>query len=293
MDSEHRVSHKSRATHKNFSSRGGAGSKHSGRRGGGRSGRGGPSRGGRHSQMTAEQRAYFDKLVKESHIPEAAARRVVYGKATLNEVLEELMLQERIERLISEHGVNRALATNIALGKTNLDVVLLRRRKNETLKKYYDQSCLEEARRKDARIALALHGNKKVVGRIKDVDKYVFRFQPDDSEEVVEIHKTHVKFAYDPDQYKGVRKHLKVDKKVRAQQLGPILRARERYHFKNLTLQESMDTRREVDVVTLEGDTFRGHVEWFGRWEFGLKLKGGARVVAFRHAVYRLTLRQK
>lgn len=229
-------------------------------------------------------------MVEQSGIPFSAAVRVVLGKTTLNDVLQELLREEKIKKLIETYDINRALATNIALGRTDLNIVLLRRRKNQTLQEHYTQSCLEEARTKVHHIALALHGHKKVMGRIVEVGKYTIQFLEDGQTEPIELHKTQIKFAYDPEHFKALRKFMGVDNKVKTMGLEPIMRAKERFHFKNLSLQQSIDDKLEVDVTTLEGDTFRGHVEWFGRWEFGLKFKGGVRVTLFRHAVYQLKI---
>jgi len=227
-------------------------------------------------------------MVEQSGIPFPSAVRVVLGKTTLNDVLQELLREEKIKKLMETHGINRALATNIALGRTDLDIVLLRRRKNQTLQDHYTQSCLEEAIHKGHRVAMALHGHRKVMGTVQEVGKYVFAFLEDGQTTPTEIHKTQAKFAYDPDQYKQLRKFMGLDGSIKSRSLEPILRAKERHHFKNLALQQSIDNKTEVSVVTLEGDTFRGQVEWFGRWEFGLKFKGGVRVTVFRHAVFQL-----
>ncbi len=227
-------------------------------------------------------------LVAQSGIPFPAALRVVQGKTTLNEVLQSLLREEKIRKLMTAHTINRALATNVALGRTDLEIVLLRRRNNETLHQHYHRSCLEEYRLSGSRIALALHGHKKVMGTVEENGKFTILFRQDPQDDPVEIHKTEIKFAYDPDQFKVVKKFLKIDNKVKAMHLGPLLNPRDRHHFKNLTLQRALDAHEEVQVTTLEGDVLRGHVEWFGRWEFGLKFKGGARATVFRHAVYKL-----
>jgi sRNA-binding regulator protein Hfq len=46
-----------------------------------------------------------------------------------------------------------------------------------------------------------------------------------------------------------------------------------------------MDDAVEVTATTLEGEQLRGVVVWFGRYEFGLKLKGDAEITVFRHAL--------
>jgi len=253
-----------------------------------RGGAGRRPRGGGKKKLNPAQSRQAKNLVEQSGIPYHAAVRVVLGKTSLNEILQQMLREEKIQKLIETHGINRALATNIALGRTDLNVVLLRRRKNETLQSHYAQSCLEGAAAKGNPLAVGIHGHKKLRGKVIKVDKYTFDFLAEGDSESIEIHKTAAKFAYDPDHYKQLRKFLGLDNKVKQLNLEPILRAKDRYHFKNLLLQQSIDDRTELFVTTLEGDTFRGQVEWFGRWEFGLKFKGGIRVTIFRHAVYQV-----
>lgn len=229
-------------------------------------------------------------MSEQSGIPFSAAIRVVLGKTTLNDVLQDLLREEKIKKLIETHDMNRALATNIALGRTDLNTVLLRRRKNQTLQEHYMQSCLDDCLAKSTKIALAIHGHKKVIGKLTDVGKYTVQLHEEGTPGPVEIHKTQIKYAYDPEQYKLLRKFMGLDNDVKKMSLTPIMRARERHHFKNLLLQQSIDERREIEVVTLEGDSFHGTVDWFGRWEFALKFKGGIRVTLFRHAIYRVKL---
>lgn len=229
-------------------------------------------------------------MVEQSNIPFSAAVRVVLGKTTLNEVLQDMLREEKIKKLIETYDINRALATNIALGRTDLNVVMLRRRKNTTLQEHYTQSCLDEAVAKAHKLALAIHGHKKIMGKVLENGKYTIQFQEDGQSTPTEIHKTQIKFAYDPEQYKNLKKFMEIDNGVKKMSLQPILRAKDRHHFKNLVLQQSIDERREVEVISLEGDSFKGTVDWFGRWEFALKFKGGLRVTLFRHAVHSVKL---
>ena len=51
-----------------------------------------------------------------------------------------------------------------------------------------------------------------------------------------------------------------------------------------------LDRQIEVQVSLLNGEVFRGTVTWFGRYEFGLRLRGDADIVVFRHALRDLGL---
>lgn len=251
-------------------------------------GRGGPRQGGR-QKLSPQQRRQIKQLVEQSHIPYPAAVRVATGQSSLNDVLQEMLREEKIKNLMAAHDFNRALATSIALGRADLDTILLRRRKNETLETNYARSCLETSQAEGVPLGLALHGHKRLRGRVLSVEKYTFQFLEDGSADPTEIHKTLVKYGYDPADFKQVRKAHSVDNQTKKQALEPIVRVKDRHHFKNLTLQKAMDAGSSVEVTTLEGDVFRGQVLWFGRWEFGLRVTSGTDITLFRHAVFRLT----
>jgi len=200
-----------------------------------------------------------------------------------------MLREEKIKNLMAAHDFNRALATSIALERADLKTILLRRRKNETLETNYSRSCLEAAREDSVSLGLAVHGHKRLRGRVLSIDKYSFQLLTDGSADPEEIHKTVVKYAYNASDFKLVRKAHNIDNRVKKLALEPIVRVKDRHHFKNLTLQQAIDDGTQVEVITLEGDVFRGKVRWFGRWEFEMIVKGDVKVTVFRHGVYRLT----
>lgn len=239
-------------------------------------------------RLTPQQKRQVQHLVEQSHIPFPAAVRVVTGQSTLNEVLQEMLREEKIKNLMASHEFNRALATSIALGRADLDTILLRRRKNETLESNYARSCLEVAQKDGRPLGLALHGHRRVRGRVLSVGKYEFQLLEDGAADPISIHKTQVKYGYDPGAFKDLKKFHTIDNHVKKLSMEPILRVKDRHHFKNLTLQRAMDEGTEIEVVSLEGDVFKGQVTWFGRWEFGMRFKGGVEVTVFRHAVFKV-----
>lgn len=276
--------------------RGGPGRGGPGRGGGPRGGRGGPrrpDRGGGRRRLSPQQQRQVKQLVEKSHIPYASALKVVLGQSSLNEVLQELLREDKVKNLMATHEFSRALATSVALGRADLDTILLRRRKNDTLEKNYARTCLQESIDSGNSLGLALHGHKRVRGKVLSNGKYDFQFLEDGKADPIEIHKTHIKYGYAPADFKTLRKVHSIDNHVKKQKLDPIMRVKDRHHFKNLTLQRSMDEGIEIEVISLEGDVFKGVVTWFGRWEFGLRVKGGAEIIIFRHAVYRLHIHQR
>ena len=109
-----------------------------------------------------------------------------------------------------------------------------------------------------------------------------------DGADAEEVHKLTLKFAYQPDDWKKVRKSIKSNKEVAAQGLEPAKRPQDRYTCSDRRLFGYVDNEREVVVTLVDGDVLRGVVSWFSRYEFGLKVKGDVEVTVFRHSLHDL-----
>jgi sRNA-binding regulator protein Hfq len=227
----------------------------------------------------AKVRERADELHK-SGMPYQMAMAVAHGRVDLSDALERLAKKERVQRLMERHDLSCALATQIAIGHASLDKVLSRRRLATHREEYRERTCLAP----DVRIALALFGGRKVVGTVADVGSFTFHFTPD-GEETEEIHKLKAKFAYNPDDWKRVRKVVRADKALKKTASEPAVRPQDRYSCSDKRLFACMDKQRDITVTLLEGEVTRGQVAWFGRYEFALTTKGGAEIVIFRHAL--------
>ena len=75
-------------------------------------------------------RARVDELVT-SGMPVAMAHAVANGRLDLNEALERLAQASEIERVMRDHDLSRALATQVVLGHADLQAYLIRRRFDE------------------------------------------------------------------------------------------------------------------------------------------------------------------
>lgn len=228
-------------------------------------------------------------------MPIQMALAVAGGKLSLNDALQSMARRAEVDRLMQKHDLSRALATQVALGQASIDAVMARRRLQEHRETYRTRSVLEEVRESGAPLTLLLHGHRRVSGKVLEVDSYMIRFQPlaqggegEPEGDVEEIHKLQVKLAFSPEGYKRVRKVMKHDKVLEQTPLSPIPRPQDRYTCSDRRLFRYLDEKVEIQITTLEGEQLRGQVAWFGRYEFGLKLKGDAEVVVFRHALHDL-----
>ncbi len=222
-------------------------------------------------------------------MPFQMAMAVAQGRLELNEALQRMAQRERVERLMAQHELSRALATQIAIGHADLDAVLAKRRMKAHREQNANRSSLDSAAEDKSEIHLVLHGQRRVRGHVVSTTPYTFMFQPDGAEPE-EIHKLQVKYAYEPGVWKRVRKAGRLDRDVVAQSNDPIARPQDRYTCSDKRLFRYMDEGTTVKVTLLEGDVFKGKLTWFGRFEFGLQVRGDVEVVVFRHALHDLSV---
>lgn len=250
-----------------------------GRSGGGPSGpRRAPPGGGPRQQPTAQDHA------KKYGLPLDLARLVAAGQLTPSEAIERLARRDQVEQLMRQHELDRALATQIALGHARLDDVLARRRIQVHLDANRDQEVFHDYATSGAPIVLGLHGHRIVRGVIGDVRAYEFDFTEEGAAAAEVIHKTAVKYAYPPDEYKKLKKAMEVDKARRERAIDPRLRPQDRFACSNRRLGAAQDAQRDVHITLLEGEIFSGKIARVSRYEVLLRTKQGAEVVLLRHA---------
>lgn len=226
--------------------------------------------------MSVKSRA--DELVA-SGMPLQMAMAVAHGRMELNEALERMARRDRVNVLMERHSLSRALATQIALGHADLDQVLSRRRLEEHRVGNRDRSALQEG----AQLAMVLADGSVAKGVITEVHPYQVRFE--DGGEARELHKLQLLYCYAPGDWKAVKKGVRVDKKQPREVAAPAVRPQDRYSCSDRRLFGYLDRTVDVNVVLVNGEHLRGHVTWFGRYEFGLKLRSDVEVTVFRHAL--------
>ena len=220
-------------------------------------------------------------------MPFQMAMAVALGRVSLNDALERLARQEKVQKMMDEHELSRALATQIVIGHASLETVLSRRRMQDHREQNRLRSCLETARLTGRPIALGLHGNSKITGTVDSVAAYSVTIAPEDGGDPVEVHKLQLKYAWDPRDWKRVRKGVRTDKTLSKEPRAPIERPQDRYTCSDKRLFRYMDRAVPVMVTLLEGEQLKGTVSWFGRYEFGLLLKDGeTEVTIFRHCLH-------
>ena len=236
----------------------------------------------RREQTTPRERA---EELHAKGIPFQLAMAVAHGRLDLSTALERLATREKVDRLMEQHDLSRALATQIAIGHASLDQVMARRRMEDHRRLHRNRSILLGSVETGEPVVVALHGGQRAPGVVQSVRRYDFDFLPQGFDEPIEIRKLQVKFAYRPADWKALDRALGNDRAREKRPLSPAERPQDRFSLADKRLFQCMDKGQTVAVTLLEGEVIRGKVAWFGRWEFGLRLRGDAEVVIFRHAI--------
>jgi len=196
-----------------------------------------------------------------------------------------MAVADEVGRLIATHDINRALATQVVLGQAQLEDVLARRRLELHLTANRERSTLDAAAASGKELTLGVHGHRHLRGRVLRSDRYEIAFLDAESGTEQLIHKLQVKYAFDPEDFKKVKKALDYDKERRDRAAEPKPRPQDRFGCSDKRLGAAMDRKTPVVAVTLEGECFSGEVAWIARYEIGLRTRAGAEVAVFRHAL--------
>lgn len=238
--------------------------------------------------MVDDARARAEEIVRTSNIPLNLALLVARGQRTLNDIVLQMAREAEVERLMARHGLSRALAMQVARGEVKLEEVLRKHRQLEYMATNRDRSALTEALANGSAIAIALHGGRLLRGKVADVETYDVILDVEGAGRE-RVPKVQIKYAYDPAQYKQIRKSMRFDA-ARKGAHDPILRPQDRYGCSDRRLFRYLDTGTLVAATTLEGEVLGGKVVWMSRWEFALKLERSDTVVTvWRHALADLT----
>ncbi|MBX2803858.1 MAG: hypothetical protein KTR31_39645 [Myxococcales bacterium] len=216
----------------------------------------------------------------EQGMPYQMAMAVAHGRMDLNEALERMARRDRVNSLMERHGLSRALATQIAIGHADLDQVLARRRLTEHRRDNRERTCLVLG----TKLALALHDGRVLKGEISAAEAYTFDLGDTDGNSQ-QVHKLEVKYAYDPGDWKKIKKGIRTDKDRVLEVTAPAQLPQDRYSCSDRRLFGYLDRTIDVVATLLSGEQLRGTVSWFSRYEFGMTLRTGCDVTIFRHAL--------
>ena len=160
----------------------------------------------------------------------------------------------------------------------------------EYLNTAYERSVFERALAAQDLWACHLHTHR--MARLRVTADLIHDLQVDvEGEGPEDLPKLHVKLLY-PAAQAAAASLIKLDSRVRAQGLKPILSPAARHHVKNKSLFVLMKDRDVMFFTLLEGEIVRGIIGDFSRYDVTVNLKGGLPVVVLRHSIYDLRNKQ-
>jgi sRNA-binding regulator protein Hfq len=223
--------------------------------------------------------ARIDAVVASTGLPRDAARRVVRGEATANDLLARMAREDHARLLERHHGLPHALAMQVAMGHADLARILERRRCDARLARDRDWTGLVAGTHR----FVVRYGHVAGLVRVERVGTYEVVLRATDGEPE-EVHKTALVYACDPDDQRRVRNAVAWDPARRAA-AAPALRPQDRWGVPDRRLAALAEAETPVRVALAEGEVLTGVLTRAGRYEVELLLRGGARVAIFRHAM--------
>ena len=100
-----------------------------------------------------------------------------------------------------------------------------------------------------------------------------------------EIPKTDVKYCYKAEDAADIQSIIRYNEEIKAQDLKPIIQRRKRYSINTRAIVQARRARHTIEVTTLEGEVFRGLVDWASKYEIKMILENESKIVVFRHAI--------
>ena len=100
-----------------------------------------------------------------------------------------------------------------------------------------------------------------------------------------EMPKTDVKYCYKAEDATDVQSIIRYNQEIKEQNLKPIIQRKKRYSINTRAIVQARQTRQTIEVTILEGEVFRGLVDWVSKYEIKMILENESKIVVFRHAI--------
>ncbi len=128
-----------------------------------------------------------------------------------------------------------------------------------------------------------LYNHTVLPATITDFTKYDLVLQGE--RESQELPKTDVKYCYKAEEATKIQAIIRYDEETKKQDLKPIIQPKKRYRINTRTIVRARRTQQTIEVTMLEGEVFRGLVDWVSRYEIKMILENESKIVVFRHAI--------
>lgn len=157
----------------------------------------------------------------------------------------------------------------------------------EYLDAAYQHSVFDQALDSQQPWEFHLHGCRIAKARILETTTYDLKVDID-GQGKEDLPKIQVKLLYPADLSESIRELLNIDMEIKALGLQPILSPAERHFVKNKTLFPLMKEHQEVCFTLLEGETIKGIIAGFSRYDIIVHLQEGVPITILRHSIYNL-----
>ncbi len=100
-----------------------------------------------------------------------------------------------------------------------------------------------------------------------------------------ELPKTDVKYCYKVEDATDIQSIVCYNEEIKKQNLKPVIQRKKRYSINTRVIVQARRARHTIEVTMLEGEVFRGLVDWVSRYEIKMILENESKIVVFRHAI--------
>ena len=97
--------------------------------------------------------------------------------------------------------------------------------------------------------------------------------------------KTDVKYCYKAEDAIDIQSIIRYNEEIKAQNFKLIIQRKKRYSINTQAIVQARRARHTIEVTMLEGEVFRGLVDWVSRYEIKIILENESKIVVFRHAI--------
>ncbi len=128
-----------------------------------------------------------------------------------------------------------------------------------------------------------LYNHTLLPATVTGFTKYDFVLQGE--AESQELPKTDVKYCYKAEDAAGIQSIVHYNEEIKAQALKPIIQRQKRYSINMQAIVQARRARHTIEVTMLEGEVFRGIVDWVSQYEIKMILENESKIVVFQHAI--------
>lgn len=128
-----------------------------------------------------------------------------------------------------------------------------------------------------------LYNHTLLPATVTGFTKYDFVLQGETERQ--ELQKTDVKYCYKAEVATDIQSIIHYNEDIKTQNLKPIIQRRKRYSINTRAIVRARQARCTIEVTVLEGEVFRGLVDWVSRYEIKMILENESKILVFRHAI--------